>query len=230
MKKIIGLILFAGLAVNAFLAYRTWNEHPKTDDVRHSTDAKVVMGTKGGLLEVSTITSQEHFSATNNFTILGVPVGNVVAQIRVPAVYRYHIPLATDWTLRYSGATLIVIAPRVRPSLPVAIDTGKLQAFAGGMWSPWKGAGAIAALQKQITANLEVKASNPDMLMLQRETARKTVTEFIDNWVVKQPLWKGAKTPVVLVFFEDEPLGEKAAPLLASFPYLLSSNRTKGIF
>jgi hypothetical protein len=52
------------------------------------------------------------------------------------------------------------------------------------------------------------------MLQLQREVARKTVTEFVQKWVVEQSKWKEGKSPVVLVFFEDEPLGSQIAPLL----------------
>jgi hypothetical protein len=40
------------------------------------------------------------------------------------------------------------------------------------------------------------------------------VTDFVHKWVLKQPQWAGAKAPTVLVFFEDEPLGQRAAPLM----------------
>lgn len=217
MKPIVAVLIAASLGLNAFFAYRLWvaQDAVKTS---HATQDRVVMRTPGGLLEVSIITAEERFDSTTGHTVLGVPVGNTVAQIKVPTVYRYHIPLAKDWDFRISGRTLIVVAPPVRPSLPVAIDTGKLASFSSGLWSPITGTAAVGALQKSITLKLAEKAASPQLLLLQREAARQTVSEFVQKWVVDQPRWKGVKPPTVFVFFEDEPLGRKAIPLLSEAP------------
>lgn len=179
----------------------------------HSTESAIVMRTAGGLLEVSTITTEERFDSNTSHTILGVPVGRTIAQIRVPAVYRYHVPLASEWTFREQGKTLIVIAPKVKPSLPVAIETDKLQSFSSGLWSPFTGTETVAALQQSITNKLGVKASSAELINIQREAARQTITEFIQKWAVNESRWTAKSRPTVLVFFEDEPLGKKAAPL-----------------
>ena len=210
-------IILASLALNAFLGYKLWFGIPAVQASHESRDM-VVMRTPGGLLEVSTISAEERFDSTTSHTILGVPVGKTVAQIKVPAVYRYHIPLAKDWKLRVTGDTLVVMAPAVRPSLPVAIDTGKLEAFSTGLWSPLTGTEAVRSLQKSITATLATKAATPQLILLQRDSARQTVSEFVQKWVVDQARWKDAKAPTVLVFFEDEFLGRKAAPLLSGPP------------
>lgn len=217
MKAVVAVILLASLAGNSLLAYKVWTGEPKTPPPPIS-EKVVVMRTPGGLLEVSTITAEERFDSTTSNTVLGVPVGSTVAQIRVPAVYRYHIPLAKDWTFRVMGESLVVVAPAVKPALPVAIDTGKLQSFSSGLWSPITGAGAVTSLQQSITAALGVKAESPPLILLQRESARKTVAEFVQKWVVEQPRWKGSKAPVIFVFFADEPLGLKAVPLLQEGP------------
>lgn len=217
MKPIVAVLIAASLGLNSFFAYRLWFA-PDAVNTFHTTQDVVVMQTPGGLLEVSAITAEERFDSTTGHTVLGVSVGKTVAQIRVPAVYRYHIPLARNWDFRISGRTLIVVAPRVRPSLPVAIDTGKLASFSSGLWSPVTGTAAIEALQQSITLKLEEKAASPQLLLLQRESARQTVSEFVQKWVIDQPRWKGAKPPTVLVFFEDEPLGRKAIPLLSEAP------------
>lgn len=214
MRLALSALLLVGVAANAALFAWQLRAPPKTTTTV-SSGSTVVMRTPGGLLEVSTIAAEERFDSTTTHTVLGVPVGKTVAQVRVPAVYRYHIPLAKDWTFRSTGNTLVVIAPPVRPSLPVAIDTAKLETFSSGIWSPLTGSNAVAALQKSITATLAAKASTPDLLKLQREAARHTVTEFVQKWIVEQPRWKGVKAPTVFVFFEDEPLGQRAAPLLS---------------
>ena len=219
MKPAVAVLIAASLGLNSFFAYRLWFA-PAAVQTTHTTRDMVVMRTRGGLLEVSTITAEERFDSTTEHSVLGVPVGKTVAQIRVPAVYRYYIPLARDWDFRVSGSTLIVVAPSVRPSLPVAIDTGKLASFSSGLWSPITGTDAVGALQKSITTKLAEKAASPQLLLLQRESARQTVSEFLQKWVIDQPRWKGVKAPTVFVFFEDEPLGRKAIPLLSEASHL----------
>lgn len=216
MPRPLKLLLTFSIAANmAFLAWQGWQwGWPASGAEVHSlSDKAVVMRTPGGLLEVSTIRTEERFDSTTTHTVLGVSVGKTVAQIRVPAVYRYHIALAPDWTLRVADKALIVIAPKIQPSLPVAIDTGKLESFSTGIWSPITGADAIAALQKSITTHLASKAASPSLLLLQRESARQTVTEFIQKWLVQQAHLKNGPPPAILVFFEDEPLSQQALPL-----------------
>ena len=213
MKSPAKALLLVGIVANAALFTWQLRAPAKTTITAYSSNM-LVMRTPGGLLEVSTIASEERFDSTTTHTVLGVPVGTTVAQVRVPAVYRYHIPLAKDWNLRLSGNALVVIAPPVSPSLPVAVDTGKLESFSSGLWSPMTGSAAVAVLQKSITSTLEAKASKPEMIYLQRESARKTVSEFVQKWVAQQTRWQGTGTPTVLVFFADEPLGQSASPLL----------------
>lgn len=213
-RHLLPWLLVASLALNAYLAWRTGGVARDAPSASF-TGTMIPMRTPGGLLEVSTVVAEERFDSTTQHTVLGVPVGKTIAQIRVPAVYRFHIPLAPEWNLRLAGDALVVVAPPVQPSLPVAIETGKLEAFAAGLWSPFTGADAVAALQRSITAQLAAKADRRELVALQRESARKTVAEFVEKWVVAQPRWQGAKAPAIFVFFADEPLGMRAAPLLA---------------
>jgi hypothetical protein len=217
VRRLVLALVAASLAFNALLAWRMWATGPSTRTA-HSSGERIVMRTPGGLLEVSSVTAEERFDSSTQHTVLGVPVGRTVASVRVPTVYRYHVPLAPEWTFRQVGDTLIVVAPAVRPSLPVAIDTGRLESFSAGVWSPFTGEAAVAALQRSISERLERKAASPELVLLQRESARHTVTEFVRKWVLEQPRWKGASAPTVFVFFEDEPLGRDAGPLLERMP------------
>ena len=217
MKFLGTLALLLAVAANAALFAWQLRSPPKTVVVS-STGGPVVMRTPGGLLEVSTVTAEERFDSSTSHTALGVPLGKTVAQIRVPAVYRYHIPLAAEWTLRQSGNALLVIAPRVQPTTPVAINTGKLESFTSGVWSPLTGGEATAALQRSITETLNKKAGGSDLIKLQRESARQTVTEFVKKWVLTQDRWHSTKPPAILVFFEDEPLSQSASPLFSDAP------------
>jgi hypothetical protein len=217
VRRLVLALVAASLVFNALLAWRMWGG-PATTRTTTSSGERIVMRTPGGLLEVSSVTAEERFDSNTQHTVLGVPVGRTVASVRVPTVYRYHVPLAPEWTFRQVGDTLIVVAPAVRPSLPVAIDTARLESFSAGVWSPFTGEAAVAALQRSITERLERKAGSPELILLQRESARHTVTEFVRKWVLEQPRWKGASAPTVFVFFEDEPLGRDAGPLLDRMP------------
>lgn len=211
-RATLGALLVAGIAINVAVFAWQWRAPARTQ-FSTASSVPVVMRTPGGVLEVSTITAEERFDSSTTHTILGVPVGTTIAQIRVPAVYRYHIPLAQEWTLRQTGQALIVVAPAPRPSLPVAIDTTRLESFSSGLWSPLTGTDALAGLQRSITAALARKATSAERIVLQRESARQTVSEFVQKWVLQQPQWQGKRAPAILVFFEDEPLGQRAAPL-----------------
>jgi hypothetical protein len=164
------------------------------------------MRTKSGLVEVSTISATEHFQSAATHTILGVPVGHTVAQIRVPAVYRYHVELAPEWTVRLRDKTFIVVAPPVEPSLSVAINTAGLQSQSFGIWSPITGQAVTGVLQRSITPALATKSILPAYIALQREPARESVAGFVQKWMVTQDRWKAAPGYKVRVFFSDEPI------------------------
>ena len=59
------------------------------------------------------------------------------------------------------------------------------------------------ALMRELTAKLAQKAASPAYLALQREDARKTVTEFVEKWLVTQEAWQSAKQPRIEVVFSD---------------------------
>ena len=123
LKPLLALAFFASLAANVYLL---WGNAGKTELRTMTTDEPVVMRTNGGLLEVTIIRSPERFEASQDHTILGIDVGRTVSLIRDPAVFRYHIELAPEWKILLTDKTFIVVAPPVKPSLPVAIDTAHL--------------------------------------------------------------------------------------------------------
>ena len=166
----------------------------------------IVMRTNGGLLEVSTINATEVFQRTTHETIFKIPLPwPTTSEIRAKATYRYHVALAPEWKFIRRENTIVVIAPPVKPSLPVAIDTATVEAKANGIWSVITGGAAIQALQKEITASLAQKAAHPTYIKLQREHARKTVNEFVKKWVLSQDKWKN-QSYSIQVFFSDESL------------------------
>ncbi|MCW5660460.1 MAG: hypothetical protein KIT60_22370 [Burkholderiaceae bacterium] len=218
MKLALALLLAASLAANLVWLSRLWGEPARRSSTQSAAiDQFEVIRTKGGLLAVSTIKAPESFQATADHTVLGVPVGQTTSQIRVQAVYAYHVELAPEWKVTLRDKTFIVIAPRVKPTLPVAIDTARIERYASGAWSLFTGAAELDRLQRSISQSLAAKAGLPSYIQFQREAARTTVTEFVTKWMLGHERYKTAGDYKVRVFFADEPieaLGSAPPPLV----------------
>ena len=206
LRLLLALVVLSSLGVNVYLAWRAMRDERRIEVQLQSPDRLEVIRTKGGLLQVSTIRSPETFQASTDHTFLGIDLGQTTTQIRVPAVFHYHIELAREWPVTVKGDTLIVIAPAVKPTLPVAIDTARLERFAAGTWSLFTGTGELDRLQRSITRTLAVKAATPSYVQFQREAARQTVTEFVGHWLLTQERFKDLPKHTVRVFFADEPI------------------------
>jgi hypothetical protein len=181
----------------------------------------LVMRTKGGLLEVSTVRSNEQFDKRFVYTVFGFKVGETAPHIRVPAIYRYHIELAPEWKIIRTGTVFTVVTPPVKPSLPVALDLANMQKDVGGTWIliPFNERDDLNTLERDITTTLATKASSPAYLQLQREDARKTVIEFVRKWLITQAQWQSESQSNIRVLFADEPIGSfgpQAFPQLAA--------------
>lgn len=202
------MVVLAILAVVGVVMYvqRSPSDGAKPDV--HSSVGRdiLVMRTPGGLLEVSTVRATELFDTKYVYSLLGMKVGETAPHIRVPAMYRYHVELAPEWVIRRSGETFSVIAPAVKPSLPVAVDLAQMQKDVGGTWYliPFGDAEDLDALEKRITAKLEEKARSSVYVNMQRDAARKTVREFVEKWLITQQEWKVAQRPTIVVIFSDE--------------------------
>lgn len=164
-----------------------------------------IMRTPGGLLEVSTIQSPAEVIERKDFGRLGpFDFGTNVSQVRVAATFRYHIPLAPEWKVVTRDGTIVVVAPKVRPTLPVAFDSSKVDKKVDAGWLRFDKAESLRAAESAVTEELAKRAGSPGAINQQREVARQTVTEFVRKWAVKQD-WKG-RAPNVRVVFADEPI------------------------
>jgi hypothetical protein len=169
----------------------------------------IVLRTPGGLLEVSRIYATEAFDATIQHEVFGIKIGETMPRMRVPAVYRYHIELEPEWRVVRVDGVFTVVAPRVTPSLPVAVDFAGMQKDVAGTWMllPFTGANDLETLERSITTKLAEKAKSRDYIDRQRDDARETVREFARKWLVEQTRWKRAEYEDIRVLFDDEPAG-----------------------
>jgi hypothetical protein len=209
MLRLALLVLLAlSVAVNVWLTRRTAASERQLQSWSAALDQVEVIRTEGGLLQVSTIRAPEYFKAVKPHDILGLDLGATTTHIRVPATYHFHIELAREWRVRVRpDGTVIVIAPAVKPTLPVAIDTARLERQAEGRWSLFTGARELEALERTITKTLADKAASAGYVAFQREAARQTVAEFVQRWLLTQERFKSARGGAVRVFFADEAIG-----------------------
>ena len=167
-------------------------------------DVPIVMHTDGGRLEVATVTAMESFKFdAPPKSILGVDLGNTVSHIQAKVVYRYHIEMAKKWPIRFQGNTAVVEAGEIKPTLPVAFDTSTMQAQTTSGWARFDKHENLAALERQISPELERRSNGYKPLTL--VAARKSVADFARTWLSGQQQFKALKITDVKVIFPGDP-------------------------
>lgn len=134
-----------------------------------------------------------------------VPLGTTVTEIRVPVTYRYHLRLAEPWLLEVEEQSCVVHAPRIRPTLPPAIDTGGMEKFSDSGWLRFNEAQQMEGLERSLTEVLSKRASDPGHLEMVRERCRLEVAEFVRSWLLMEDHWREDRFRSVTVIFADEP-------------------------
>lgn len=162
--------------------------------------------TGAGNLELATSDQTESFRAEDEKSILWdkLYLGKTISEIRVPVTYRYHLRMADPWQLDVSGQTCIVLAPPMRPSLPPAIHTDKMEKKSEAGWGRFNASEQMTGLEKGITPSLSRYASDPKHLALVREQCRITVAEFVKTWLLKEDHWRTDRFHTIKVIFADE--------------------------
>jgi len=122
-------------------------------------------------------------------------LGETVTEIRAGVTYRYYVSFNDPWDIDVSDHTCMVKAPALRPSLPPAIHTDTMEKRIERGWFRFDAERQMADLEKAITPTLVEYASDPRHLNLVRETARKTVAEFVRRWLLKEDHWRARSFP-----------------------------------
>ena len=213
LKTVLAIMFVAGVfALGYYTASKTTAAAPGATILGEPG----VMRTKGGALEVTKVVSTE--SITQIFP--GMFFDRSVT-ITVPATYRYHVELAPEWKFMRQDNMFVVVAPPIRPSMPVAINTAGMVADTN---LPF-GEGVKNKAVQQITPLLNQKFQA--YMARQRGDARRTITEFVTKWVLAQDKWKDAKDLQVVVLFPDEPVKEALKVGLYPVPIHRDSSSSK---
>jgi len=133
-----------------------------------------------------------------------IPLGTTITEIRVPVTYRYHLRFDESWMLEVEGQSCLVYAPEIRPTLPPAIDTGRMEKFSERGWLRFNEEEQMEELEHSITAVLSERAADPRHLEMVRERCRLEVAEFVRSWLLTEDHWREDRFRSVTVIFADE--------------------------
>lgn len=174
--------------------------------------------TPGGTLELATATATETLARSDERTIAWdmIYLGKTVSEISVPVTYRYHLQLRDAWKIEVTGGTCVVHAPAIRPSLPPAIHTDQMRKNSAAGWARFDAKEQMEELERSLTPRLTRYAGDVRHLALVREECRKTVAEFVRDWLVRENHWRQDRFSSIKVIFHDEPSAkpELAPPVL----------------
>ena len=159
-----------------------------------------------GLLEVGRIQVDETFTRSDERRVLWdtFSLGTTTTEIRVPVTYRYHLRLDDAWRLEVSDRVCIVYPPRIRPTQPPAIHTEGLRKRVDEALLRFDAAEQLATLEQSMTPRLRQMAGDPRHVDLIRETARRTVAEFVRGWLLRENQWGEGRFHTIEVHFPDE--------------------------
>jgi hypothetical protein len=205
--KAVAILVVLAVAALGWLAYdRFFGRWSAVDTNVTASGLPVVMRTPGGLLEIATVTVHERFKRTDTREFWGIPLGTTVSIIQVPVVYRYHIEMAREWPIRINGTTALVRAGAVKPSLPPAIDTSRMEKYKQSGWARFNKDENLALLERSITPELQTRAGHHAIRQLAIDAGRQTVREFVTTWLLKEQGWtRDAAHKVVVLFPGEEP-------------------------
>jgi hypothetical protein len=162
----------------------------------------------GTTLELATVEATETLRRTDERRVLFdlVSLGTSVSEIRVPTVYRYHVRLQESWRIEVRDGECLVHAPAIRPTLPPAIRTDRMERLSETGWLRFDAAEQMDELERSITPSVSERAAAPETIALVKDQARRRLAEFVRDWLLAEDQWRSDRfTSVTVVFADEEP-------------------------
>jgi len=214
-----------GLAILVLTGHFIWKSEQATawlsglflrapaETVTTSVGQILVMRTAGGTLEVARIKAYESLRRTDPGLKLAwglLDTGTTVSEIDVAVLFRYHIEMAKTWPVQCDRGTCVVRAGRIQPTLPPAIYSDEMRKRTESGWARFNKNENLAALERDMTSELEKRATTERNMLAATEAGRRTVAEFVKTWLMKSGLKPGEPAPGVVVLFPGETIGSMA--------------------
>jgi hypothetical protein len=145
------------------------------------------------LKQTEIFTHQEEKSTAFGY----VPLPEVVVEARAPVEYTYHVDLKARWEMNLKDNTIHVFAPPIRANKP-AVDASAIHYEVKKGYL--KTDEALENLKGSISSLVTLRAK--ENIPLVRETGRKEVAEFVENWLART--YSDGKKYNVKVYFPGE--------------------------
>jgi len=167
----------------------------------------------GARLELAAFETVETLRITDELRVGWdlVSLGMTMSEISVRATYRYHLRLDEPWRLEVDGQACVVHAPRIRPTLPPAIDTATMERRSESGWLRFNEDEQMDELERGITTTLSERAGDSAHLELVRERCRHEVAGFVRSWLLMEDHWRSDRFRSVTVIFADEAAAEPSS-------------------
>ncbi|MDF1754777.1 MAG: hypothetical protein P1U89_18470 [Verrucomicrobiales bacterium] len=175
-----------------------------------------VTSNEGNILEVATGEQTVELSRESSIEMFGKTVPGITAssKIVVPATFRYHIDLKGTWNLIEDGNRLHVVAPPLQPSLPIAFDTEKMERINPEGWSKYISGANMKELEKSITPELKLKATDPENIKLFEAEAKKSIAKFLQTWLIGEKEWAEGRFEEIIVYFDGDVIDTEIKDLM----------------
>jgi hypothetical protein len=200
---LIAFAITAGIAV--WITHRVTGPALSASITQEFREYVPTVGPTDGILETATSSIPETFTQTDSAWLFNIiPLGTTVSEIRVPAIYRYHIQLFDPWKLVVSGQVCLVFAPQFQPSLPPAILTAQMEKSTTNGWLRFDSDDDLTNLERGITGELDKRANDKLHRDFVREACRQSVAAFVKSWFLKEDYWRQDRFHQIVVVFPDE--------------------------
>ncbi len=180
----------------------------KTGTISHTFSEMVtsIEPTRGDVLETAVLNTQETFRHEDTRRAVWdlIYLGRTTSEIRCPVTFRYHVRLTDSWRMATRDHTCLVLAPAVRPSLPPAIHTDRMEKSSDAGWLRFNATENLQQLESGLTPELEKRAGDPNHQSLAREACRQAVAQFVKTWLLKEDFWREDRLSSVIVIFPEE--------------------------
>ena len=201
-------VLAIGLTIALVLL--VFRDGPTTPGSAATADVPLIMHTSGGRLEVATVDNTESFKLEDAREIFGIPLGTTVSSVQVRVKYRYYIDMAKEWPIHISDGIATVEAGEIKPQLPVAIDTTTMALFTSNGWARFNKYDNLERLERSLSPMLAARANGYKGLAI--EASRKSVSDFVRTWLIRNRPHDGTLSTVRVFFPGEGSSGAKGAP------------------
>ena len=207
---IIITLLLGALSWYAYLHYYPKITQHSTTEADHAMEV-IAIRTAGGTMEVASLKVAEQFTRTDSKNFWGIPLGETISQISVPVYYRYHIELAENMPLQCNTDQVCVIqVSDLKATLPIAFDSAKLEKHTANGWGRFNKNQNLLLLEQSLTPLLATRAELNQYKQQARELGRKTISEFVQKWMLKEQQWREGVTYKIIVLYPNEQLEDVA--------------------